>query len=374
MEIDHIHFYVEDAQIWRDWFVQQLGFQSYGGIIWQDHTQTEVVKSGAVCFFVSSALSEKSLVAEYLRSHPPGVADVAFRVTNLEKVMAKAITYGAKICHPIKQEKNLKWSKILAWGDLSHTLIEGTGDGKLGIRDWQNQNHPLPTNHYQFPNFTSIDHVVLNVAAGDLEPAINWYEKVLGFQRQQTFAIQTDWSALQSQVLIHPHNMVQFPINQPASANSQIQEFLDFNCGPGIQHIALQTANLVEVIKTLRASSLAFLEVPPTYYEQLAQRANFSLSKVELGKIQEQQILVDWQQDVPEAKVESLPLLLQIFTQPIFGQPTFFFELIERRICYVNGEKRQAQGFGQGNFRALFEAIEREQMKRGSLRTGDWVR
>jgi 4-hydroxyphenylpyruvate dioxygenase len=195
---------------------------------------------------------------------------------------------------------------------------------------------------------------VLNVATGDLERALRWYEDVLGFQRQQTFMIQTDQSGLRSQVLVHPISGVQFPINEPTSANSQIQEFLDVNQGSGIQHIALQTPQIVKAIAQLRNLGLSFLPIPPTYYTQLRlSHPKLPLSASEFEEITAQQILVDWQDKSTNA------LLLQTFTQPIFEQPTFFFELIERR--------QGAQGFGEGNFRALFEAIEREQLKRGSL-------
>lgn len=363
MKIDHIHFYVEDAAIWRNWFIHQMGFQSVRSGVWQNHTLVEVIKNGEVCFFLSSPLSPESPVAEFLRSHPPGVADVAFRVQNIEKLISKAITYGAKLLQPIVQQPQLKWSKISAWGNLTHTLIEGKANWELGIENWQNQNHSSSKTVTPV-SFTGIDHVVLNVASGELEPAVNWYEKVLELERQQTFAIQTDWSALHSQVLVHPSKLVQFPINQPASPNSQIQEFLDFNQGPGIQHIALQTTNLIAATKYLRTGKLKFLEVPNNYYDDLQKRKNIPLEITELQQIQTQKILVDWQQNPNNNKTEISPLLLQIFTQPIFGQPTFFFELIERRLGYIQGQKIPAQGFGEGNFRALFQAIEREQIKR----------
>jgi 4-hydroxyphenylpyruvate dioxygenase len=203
---------------------------------------------------------------------------------------------------------------------------------------------------------------VLNVQTGELEGAIAWYEKTLGFQPRQSFEIQTDRSALCSQVMVHPDGTAQFPINQPASASSQIQEFLDWNRGGGIQHIALQTPHIVEAIDQFRQQGLVFLPVPFSYYEQLRLRPGFNLSELEWQTIARQEVLVDWQIEIPQA------LLLQAFTQPIFSEPTFFFELIERRQIWKNQQPYQSQGFGEGNFQALFEAIEREQMKRGSLR------
>ncbi|MBW4672685.1 MAG: 4-hydroxyphenylpyruvate dioxygenase [Desmonostoc geniculatum HA4340-LM1] len=357
MKIDHVHFYVEDAKVWRDWFVHHLGFQAVADRINSFHTCTEVVKSGAVCFLLSSPLLPTSPVAEFLRQYPPGVADIAFAVEDVEAAIAHAQKHGATVLQPIQEENvgatSLKWSKIAAWGGLTHTLIE---------RSLVSSHPSLVFDKGQMINdntFTAIDHIVLNVAIGDLEPAVAWYEKILDFQPQQVFKIKTDRSALHSQVMVSRKGSVQLPINEPASKNSQIQEFLDVNRGPGIQHIALRTTNLVSAIAKFRASGLSLLSVPQSYYTQLKQRPGFPLSNLEIEAIAQQEILVDWQEYTPLEGGNPAPLLLQIFTQPIFEQPTFFFEFIERRF--------QAQGFGEGNFRALFEAIESEQIKRGTL-------
>lgn len=351
MKIDHVHFYVEDATASRDWFVHRMGFQAVAGGINSVHTCTEVVKNGSVYFVLSSPLTPLSPVAQFLRQHPPGVADIAFCVEDVEAVMTRALAHGAKVLQP-QQHRQIhdgnKWGKITAWGSLTHTLIERHEAEEQRQRSRENS---LPLTPHNI--FTGIDHVVLNVPTGDLERAVAWYQNTLDFRSKQTFKIQTDRSALHSQVMVSPNNGVQLPINQPASPNSQIQEFLDVNRGPGIQHIALQTPNVVQVIAQFRAWGVSFLPVPPSYYTQLQSRQTLPLSAAELAEIAQQQILVDWQDANPHA------VLLQTFTQPIFGQPTFFFELIERRY--------QAPGFGEGNFRALFEAIEREQIKRGSL-------
>lgn len=350
MEIDHVHFYVEDARAWRDWFVHQLGFQAVAAKD-NNYTCTEVIKSGSIYFVLSSPLTLLSPVAHFLNQHPPGVADVAFRVQNVEAAMSRAVKHGAKVLEPIQQHQKIKGhyksGKIAAWGSLSHTLIE---DSSHGSRGWGEPytNFPSSSN-----TFTGVDHIVLNVAAGELESAVAWYQNTLEFHSRQSFKIQTDRSALHSQVMVSSDYQVQLPINQPASLNSQIQEFLDANRGAGIQHIALQTPNIVQAIKNFRKLGISFLPVPPSYYTQLLHRQGLPLSAAELEEIAQQQILVDWDETIPQA------VLLQTFTQPIFPQPTFFFELIERRF--------QAQGFGEGNFRALFEAIEREQLKRGSL-------
>ncbi|MEH2383996.1 MAG: 4-hydroxyphenylpyruvate dioxygenase [Nostoc sp.] len=353
MKIDHVHFYVEDAKVWRDWFVHHLGFQVVADRISSFHTCTEVVQSGTVCFFLSSPLLPTSPVAEFLRQYPPGVADVAFAVEDVEGAIALAEKHGATILQPIQERQIgtafLKCGKIAAWGGLTHTLIE-----KSFVTN-TNDNGQMTNDN----TLTAIDHVVLNVAVGELEGAVAWYEKILDFQPQQAFKIKTDRSALHSQVMVSRNGNVQLPINQPASSNSQIQEFLDVNRGPGIQHIALGTTNLVSAIAKFRASGLSLLSVPETYYSQLKQRPGLTLSPLELEAIAQQEILVDWQEYTPEEAQQTAPLLLQIFTQPIFEQPTFFFEFIERRF--------QAKGFGEGNFRALFEAIESEQIKRGTL-------
>lgn len=350
MKIDHVHFYVEDATASRNWFVAQLGFQAVASSI-NIHTCTEVVKNGSVYFVLSSPLKPSSPVAQFLSQHPPGVADIAFVVEGLEAVMTRALAHGAKVLQPIQQHQDaLKWGKIAAWGSLTHTLIEqqeASSHWRVASSEWQV--HPAS---FSANTFTGIDHLVLNVATGDLESAVTWYENTLNFCSKQTFKIQTERSALDSQVMVSSNSEVQLPVNQPASPNSQIQEFLDVNRGPGIQHIALQTPNIVEAIADFRLRGVSFLQVPSTYYTQL-QKRQIPLSPAELAEITTQEILVDWQD------TNSHALLLQTFTQPIFRQPTFFFELIERRA--------QAPGFGEGNFRALFEAIEREQIKRGSL-------
>lgn len=408
MKIAHIHFYVENAKASRDWFVNHMGFQALASSK-SRHTHTTVVKNGAIYIVLSSPLTSASPVAQFLRLHPPGVADIAFVVSDLEGVMERAVANGAKVWQPVQQQPlaqgGWKWAKIAAWGSLSHTLIEESFAASLPFQrvkgaavqelsapnagfcpDWlrlgdrlgnilllpEFTDSEVTTEIFTAPEscelsesdlrlaiadfglFSDIDHVVLNVAAGELEPVLSWYEAVLGFQRKQAFKIQTERSGLHSQVMVHPNSGVQFPINEPASANSQIQEFLDVNQGPGIQHIALHTPGIVQAIARLRHLGLSFLPIPKSYYTQLGLNPpGVPLSAAELEEIAAQQILVDWQDESPQA------LLLQTFTQPIFEEPTFFFELIERR--------QKAEGFGEGNFRALFEAIEREQLKRGSL-------
>lgn len=355
MHIDHAHFYVENAQRSRDWFVHTLGFESVTSSATPD-TDYEVVCSGLVFFVLASARRQSSPVAQYLKWQPPGVVDVAFRVADLPAVISHAVDAQAKVLQGMQTdpELGLKWAAIAGWGSLRHTLVERGQTPLLPLADGAGSQLVLvpeqsPTNSGPF---TGIDHVVLNVAGGDLQAALSWYQRVLGFQPQRSFEIQTPRSALCSQVMVHPQGTAQFPINQPGSPNSQIQEFLDANRGAGIQHLALKTVDIVQAIAQLCQRGVSFLAVPGSYYTQL-QRRHQNLPDIDWQAIAAHQVLVDWQEQTPDS------VLLQTFTQPIFAQPTFFFELIERR--------QQAQGFGEGNFLALFEAIEREQIKRGSL-------
>ncbi|MDJ0718311.1 MAG: 4-hydroxyphenylpyruvate dioxygenase [Prochloraceae cyanobacterium] len=355
MYVDRVHFYVEDAKKWRNWFIKTMGFDSIASGS-DRHTRVEAVSSGGVILVISSPLAESSPVAEYLRFHPPGVSDLAFCVTDIESIMSAAIATGAKIEQPIEEklfpQGQLKWSKITSIASISHTLVERKGITPLLPEEWIEHKQLSPK---QSVNFTGIDHIVLNVPTGDLKNTVSWYEAALGFVRKQDFTIETERSGLYSQVMVHPLTGMQFPVNEPISANSQIQEFLDLNKGAGIQHMALSTSQILEVTKKLRAAGLSFLSVPQTYYTELQQKYPYlSLSESEWQQIIDREILVDYQQET----ASSIPLLLQTFTQPIFAQPTFFFELIERRF--------QARGFGEGNFRALFEAIEREQIKRST--------
>ncbi|MCT7969463.1 4-hydroxyphenylpyruvate dioxygenase [Laspinema sp. D1] len=372
MEIDHIHFYVKDATAQRDWFVDYLGFEAVASFTHTD-THTELIQSGLVRFALSSPLSVASPIAEYLDRHPPGVADIAFAVQDLASCLDQATAAGAKVLQSIQEQPSsfppLKWAKIAGWGELSHTLIQ-RGAPKGAIGNFTNEIYPFWTEEnieqsiysdpqnianpisIPIPNslYLNIDHFVLNVEKGDLKTALSWYEKVFGFQGQQTFDIQTERSGLHSQVMIYPDSLIQFPINEPTSHTSQVQEFLELNRGPGIQHIALKTNNILGTVAQLRKNGVSFIDVPPTYYATLRQRLGFDEGSAEWQDIQRKKILVDWLAETPNS------LLLQTFTQPIFEQPTFFFEVIERR--------EEAAGFGEGNFQALFEAIEREQLKR----------
>jgi 4-hydroxyphenylpyruvate dioxygenase len=334
MEIDRIYFYVANAAQIQDLLIRQMGLRYLGGNV-NEQTIEYLVGNSQLSFSISSPLNSASPVAKYLQQHPSGVKGISFRVQNLDWVRARVNQVGVEILATSSVEAKLPWLKIQGWGDIEHTFIQSSPTLTTSIIDPQDL-------------IIGIDHLVLNVAAGELEPAAIWYQNVFDFQVQQTFDIQTQTSGLTSKALVSSCGKIRFNINEPSSSNSQIQDFLDRHHGAGIQHIALQTSDIFTTIERMQQQKLAFLPIDPTYYSQLQLKArasqNSALTDGEWHQLQNLQILADWSKSNPEA------VLLQIFTQPIFESPTFFFEIIERR--------NRAKGFGQGNFQALFEAIE----------------
>ena len=344
MKIEHVHFYVRNAARTRDWFIRNVGFKAIGNSI-NRHTHTELIALKSIFFVLSSPLNSASPVARYLKSHPSGVVDIAFRVKNIRKILDRAGGLGV-ILQNIRQARGnegFKYAKIAGW-NIQHTLIEASDRVSCCLPNVKLEQHQNV--NYDELEITDIDHVVLNVGRDKLDSAVKMYQTLFDFEVQQSFEIQTDRSGLTSQALISQGGEVQFNINQPTSPHSQIQEFIDLNHGSGIQHIALRSQNLIADITKI-SQGLKFLDVPQAYYHSLE---SLSLSAAEHTAIAELQILVDRDRHSPES------LLMQIFTAPIFEQPTFFLEFIERR--------REAKGFGQGNFKALFKAVEREQEKR----------
>lgn len=335
MKIDHIHFFVEDAAAWARWFIETMGCQSLNGVA-NAHTRREVLRNGSIYFVLSSPITQDSPVFDYLRHHPPGVVDIAFNVEDIISILAKA----THISEPLQSFQcasgHLRWAKIAGWDALSHTLIENTSSfsfyevmgrqmvAKNGTKqstiDATANIKPLELDLESV--FTQIDHVVLNVAAGELQKTVDWYCTLFDLQVKQTFNIQTQYSGLSSQVLTAADHEMYFNVNAPTSSNSQIQKFLDANRGSGIQHIALRTSNIVQAVTDLQKKGQAFLSVPSAYYTQLKQKfmpiLRHLLSPTELAEIQAQHILVDG------LKEETDSVLLQIFTQPIFKEPTFF--------------------------------------------------
>ncbi len=353
MEIDHLHLYVDDASHWRDWFIHNFGFGLVSPRPWHP-PGAQVLQAAAIQLVISSA-AESRAIADFLQTHTPGIGDLAFRVRDLDHWVNRVTAAGGTIVQAIRSDIHWgRWCQIQGWGSLCHTLIEPSD-----IKRFDLASTPWPSTADR--PWQHIDHAVLNVPQGELELATAWYESVLGFIRQQSFAISTPHSGLRSLVIKHPAGSATVPINEPTSKNSQIQEFLDHHRGAGIQHAALGTNNLVATVATLRQRGIPFLPVPSRYYEQLSQRPGFWVAAPDWAAIAQQQILVDWALETPQAR------LLQIFTEPLFPQPTFFLELIERQSQRLDAQQQQAEGFGAGNFQALFETIEQQQRQRGNL-------
>ena len=350
MQIDSVRFYVTNAVKTSNWFTSYLGFQVID--TYQDeNTYSEVVEYNSIYFIISSPLNKFSPVAYYLDSHPEGIVDVAFRVDNLPAILDRAAKLGIKILQPLQKQHQIKYARIAGWDCLEHSLIESRSQNRYYfLPNLEFKSFPLK--FQPAPKFTNIDHIVLNVPVGGLHQAVAYYQDLFDFKIQQTFQIQSQRSGLFSQALVDSTAQVQFNINEPSDPNSQIQEFIELNGGAGIQHLALQAPNIVATVSQMRALGVNFLPIPTAYYHHLRQRIkqnSLNILETELQAIAQQAILVDWHQENPES------LLMQIFTQPILDKPTFFLELIERR--------QEAKGFGEGNFQALYEAVETGQIK-----------
>jgi 4-hydroxyphenylpyruvate dioxygenase len=347
---DHIEFYVDNADQWRDFFVQKYGMtpRAYGdnstGLA---DRRAHVVGQGRVNFVVSEpqgAGAGADFIRHHLDMHGCGVRDVAFKVKDAKHALAEAQRRGAHVVRELYEDAAITDGAIAAYGDTIHSLVERR-DHSVFLPGFRNVPGGIEDRDI---NFAMIDHVVANVE--HMDEWVTYYEQVFGFDLFMHFDINTGRSALMSKVVSSTDGWVKLPINEPSSANSQIQEFLDQYRGPGVQHIALLTPDIVATIEEMRRMGQEFLDVPDSYYD-----ASFDERVGQIDEDKEQlrklKILVD--------RDNESGYLLQLFTRCVFTRPTLFFEVIQRR--------GRATGFGEGNFRALFEAIEREQARRGTL-------
>ena len=347
--IDHIEFIVDDADQWRDFFVERFGMaprfyaDERSGV---KGRRAHVVGQGRINFLLAEPQGsgpEADFLRWHLEKHGNGVRDVAFRVKDARHAIEEAARRGAKVIRQLDEHETFNGASIAAYGDTIHTFVE-----RKPHTDFAPGYKPVPGAFDDGDiHFAMIDHVVANVE--HMEEWVGYYEKIFGFDLFMHFDINTGRSALMSKVVSSTDGWVKLPINEPSSQNSQIQEFLDRYGGPGVQHIALLTPNIVATVAEMRRVGQDFLDVPDSYYDaEFDQRVGeIEEDKEELRKLK---ILVDRDHD---------GYLLQLFTKCVFARPTLFFEVIQRH--------GRAMGFGEGNFRALFEAIEREQMKRGTL-------
>ena len=324
----------------------------------RDH-KSYVLRSGSCRFVISGGVSPDSPLLDHHRAHGDGVVDIALEVPDVDRCIRQARSQGAVVLeepHDISDEFGvIRTAAIAAYGSTRHTLIDRSGYTGIYLPGYV----PRSSSYVKRDGapkrmFQALDHVVGNVELGKMDDWVGFYNKVMGFVNMAEFIgddIATDYSALMSKVVANGNHRVKFPLNEPAIAKkrSQIDEFLEFYQGPGVQHLALATNDILRSVDAMRAEGVEFLTTPDTYYSDPELRARIGNVRVPIEELQSRGILVDRDED---------GYLLQIFTKPVGDRPTVFFELIERH---------GSLGFGKGNFKALFEAIEREQATRGNL-------
>jgi 4-hydroxyphenylpyruvate dioxygenase len=353
---DYIELYVGNAKQAAHFYKTAFGFQSlaYAGLATGlKDRESYVVQQGKIRLVLTSPLHGGTEIGRHIDQHGDGVKAVALWVDDAEKSFRETVKRGAAPYLEPQTEKDangeVKRSGIRAYGDTVHLFVErGQYHGVFlpGFVEWKTDYNPAPA------GLKYVDHMVANVGWGEMNQWVNFYARILGFAQLISFDdkdISTDYTALMSKVMSNGNGRIKFPINEPAEGKkkSQIEEYLDFYGGPGIQHIAVATDNIVETVSALKSRGVEFLTVPTTYYDDLLDRVGHI--DEDLGPLRDLGILVDRDEE---------GYLLQIFTKPVEPRPTVFFEIIQRK---------GAKSFGKGNFKALFEAIEREQELRGTL-------
>ncbi|OLR90034.1 4-hydroxyphenylpyruvate dioxygenase [Actinokineospora bangkokensis] len=324
----------------------------------RDH-KSFVLTSGGARFVISGGVDPSSPLLDHHRAHGDGITDLALEVADVDKCVAHARAQGATVLdepHEVSDEHGtVRVAAIATYGKTRHTLVDRSRyhgpylPGYVARQGTLQRPADAPKRLFQ-----AIDHCVGNVELGKMDYWVDWYNRVMGFVNMAEFVgddIATEYSALMSKVVSNGNHRVKFPLNEPAIAQkkSQIDEYLEFYGGPGCQHIALATNDIIATVRAMRAAGVEFLDVPDSYYEDPELRARIGQVRVPIEVLKENAILVDRDED---------GYLLQIFTKPVGDRPTVFYEMIERH---------GSLGFGKGNFKALFEAIEREQDRRGNL-------
>ncbi|WP_153504829.1 4-hydroxyphenylpyruvate dioxygenase [Cumulibacter manganitolerans] len=325
---------------------------------YRDH-HSYVLRSGAVRFVLHGAVDPHSeLIAHHAR-HGDGVVDIALEVPDVDRCIAHATRAGARIVaapqDATDEHGTVRTATIATYGDTRHTLVDRSRYGGPYLPGYVARTSTVRRAEGAPKRlFQALDHVVGNVELGRMDSWVHFYNSIMGFTNMAEFIgddIATEYSALMSKVVANGNHRVKFPLNEPAPGKrkSQIDEYLEFYQGAGTQHLALATNDILATVDALRANGIEFLDTPGSYYEDPALRARIGEVRVPIDELQARGILVDRDED---------GYLLQIFTKPIGDRPTLFFELIERH---------GSLGFGKGNFQALFEAIEREQERRGNI-------
>lgn len=358
---DYVEFYVGNAKQAAHYYKTAFGFQShaYKGLETGSRDEVSyVLKQDKIRLVLTTPLNSKSPINDHLRKHGDGVKVIALWVEDATKAWEETTKRGAKsFMEPTKEsdkDGETVRSGIYTYGETVHMFVERKKyDGIFlpGFVEWKSDYNPTPV------GFKYVDHMVGNVGWGEMNQWVKWYEDVMGFVNFLSFddkQIHTEYSALMSKVMSNGNGRIKFPINEPAEGKkkSQIEEYLDFYEGPGCQHIAVATDDIIKTVSELKARGVEFLPPPPqAYYDEIPARLGVhrDMMKEDIKELQKLSILVD---------ADEEGYLLQIFTKPVEDRPTLFFEIIQRM---------GAKGFGAGNFKALFESIEREQAKRGTL-------
>lgn len=354
---DYIEFYVGNAKQAAHFYKTAFGFQSeaYAGPETGVRDRASyVLKQNKIRLVLTSALRSDHPISDHVKKHGDGIKILALWVDDAYQSYEETIKRGAKSYQEPQTHTDeygeVRTAGIYTYGETVHMFVERknySGPFMPGYEKWQSDYNPTET------GLLYVDHCVGNVGWNRMNDAVQWYQDVMGFVNILSFddkQINTEYSALMSKVMSNGNGYVKFPINEPAEGKkkSQIEEYLEFYEGEGAQHAALETKDILTTVKELKARGVEFLGAPPeAYYEMLPDRIGDI--EEDVRAIQELGILVDRDEE---------GYLLQIFTKPIQDRPTFFFEIIQRR---------GAQSFGAGNFKALFEAIEREQERRGNL-------
>ena len=354
--VDHLAFAVGNARQSAHFYASAFGMRvtAYRGPeTGCRETASYVLESGSARFVVTGPVVAGTQVGAHVAAHGDGVTDIALRVPDADHAYALAVARGAVgVQAPTVTEDEggkVVIARIATYGSTVHSLVQRGDYGGVFLPGF------VPREAFMAPGqrlFQAIDHVVGNVELGAMDTWVGYYQRVMGFTNMKEFVgddIATEYSALMSKVVADGSRRVKFPLNEPAvgKRKSQIDEYLEFYDGPGVQHVALATGDIVGAVREMTTRGVEFLDAPDSYYDELGSWVGDT--RVPLADLRGLRILADRDDD---------GYLLQIFTKPVQDRPTVFFELIERH---------GSLGFGKGNFKALFEAIEREQAKRGNL-------
>lgn len=344
IDFDYLEYAVADLDKTGAGCVE-LGFEKAGTrAILERKLRSHLYVQNDIRIVLSNSEDPKDPVARYTAAHGDGVIDVALRCEAVVPTLEALLSRGAQLAEPPRGYRRdfgaIECATIKTFGDLRHTLI--SREGNLFAQGFD---EPMLCSNEGF-GLQRIDHITSNVEKGKLKEAVSFYEKVFGFRNTRFFDIHTERTGLYSYVMESPNGVLKMPFNEPTEAESQIQEFLDVHHGPGIQHVAFLTSSILPSLKHLRKEHVEFLAVPDTYYDELLERVPGIEER--LSDLKAAGVLADG---------DAKGYILQIFTENRMGP--FFYEVIQRK---------GHSGFGEGNFKALFEAIERDQLRRGTLK------